>query len=249
MSGIINSIGSAAGINSGTFGSILSNETATGLLTAVTSLIPGGGMPTTSMYLGLDDVAPDFMWTADIVNIGSGTGNSSLPALSNVYIREIQFGYNRFDFEQRYRNGIYQTFPRHMSAQPCTLNFYEPYNYSITYYLNQWLLLIRNAQGHYGLPSTYMGSIIIRLYDYTGFQQMAAQLDGVWPMDITGSQYQYQSSQPVSTACQFSVNSCSIIYIGTGFSTFLSTSNISTDLLQFGGGLANNLSGGIIQLL
>ena len=223
--------------------SIASTETATGLVGLVGSLVGIGGMPNLQQYQGLLDAAPDWMWTCDIVNL------SQLFPLSNVYVREVNFNYNHVNAVQRYRNGIYQQYPTQFMANPVALTFYEPYNYSISYFLEQWSLLIRNKSGAFNTPNNYMGSMILRLYDVTGLQQLMVQLDGVWPITRHSINLQYQSSGMTLVGCDFSINNVSITYIGTGFSTLLGTNNISTDLLSVGGGLANSLTGGIVQLI
>ena len=232
MSGIIGSVTSAIG-----------TESITGLLGAVTSALGVGGLPSLQQYEGLYDPAPDWMWTCDIVNV------PGLSALSNVYIHDINFSFNHANAAQRYRNGIYQQYPTQFMANPVSLSFYEPYNYSISYYLEQWNLLIRSKTGAYNTPNMYMGSFIVRLYDQTGLQQMMVQLDGVWPMTRHPISMNYQASGMTVVGCDFSVNNVSISYIGTGFTTLLSAGNITTDLLSVGGGLSSSLTGGLVQLV
>ncbi|MDE1905569.1 MAG: hypothetical protein KGH75_03855 [Rhodospirillales bacterium] len=232
MSGIIGSINS-----------LTSTETATGLVGLASSLIGVGGFPTLSQWEGLDDAAPSWMWTCDIVNV------AGLTNLANVYVREMNFGFNHISASQRYRNGIYNQFPTQTSNSPSSITFYEPYNYSITYYLEQWNLLIRSKDGVYNVPSQYMGSLIIRLYDPTGLQQLMVQLDGVWPISRHPIQLSYAHSDMTVIGCDFSVNTASITYIGTGFTSLIGTGNLLSAGLAVGGGVASGVTGGIVQLI
>jgi len=232
MSGIIGSLTSALG-----------TESVTGLVGLVSSALGIGGVPSLSQYEGLLDPAPDWMWTCDIVNV------PGLSALSNVFVRELNFSFNHANAASRYRNGIYQQYPTQFTANPASLTFYEPYNYSISYYLEQWTLLIRSKTGAFNTPNMYMGSLIITLYDPTGFQQMMVQLDGAWPMSRHPYTMSYQGSNMTMVGCDFSINNASITYIGTGMSTLLGTSSITTDLLSVGGSVASSLTGGIVQLV
>ncbi len=173
------------------------------------------GRPTQADFQGLPDPAPDWMWTADIINIGS------LLPLQNIYVKEVNFGYNNYDYEQRYRTGIYYTFPRHAGTHPLNIVFYEPYNFLVTQYLNTWRLSIRDNKGNYNVPKDYFGAVILRLYDYTGFLQLAIKVDGVWPMAQQPLNLQYNSSGPIMTACDFAIQNVVILYSGGIIGTLL----------------------------
>lgn len=183
----------------------------------MSSSVFGGlfGRPTLGDYQALPDVAPDWMWTADIINVGS------LLPLQNIYVREINFGFNFYDYEQRYRNGIYYTFPRHAQTHPVSVVFYEPQNFLVTQYLNSWRLKIRNNKGQYGIPNQYLGGIIFRSYDYTGLLQLVVKISGCWPLAQQPIMYQYSQSGPVTTACDFSINNVEILYSGGIIGTLL----------------------------
>jgi hypothetical protein len=220
----------------------ISTETATGLVGLVGSLVGIGGFPTTSQYEGLQDPAPNWMWTADITSV------PGLVQLENIYIKDINFGYNSITAEQRYRNGIYQNFPKGMQSLNTNLIFYEPQTYSISYYLEQWRQQIRDKVGNWYTPSNYMGCIIIRLYDTTGLQQMQVQLDGVWPTHQQQVDLNYSHSDMVMTAAEFAVNGTTITYIGEGFSTLLS-GGLTTGLLAAGGTALSSVTKNLVQLI
>ena len=220
----------------------IGTESVTGLVGLVGSLVGIGGFPTLNQYEALSDPAPNWIWTADIVNV------PGLVQLENVYIKDINFGFNTINAEPRYRNGIYQNFPKGMNPVPCNLIFYEPQEYSIAYYLEQWRELVRDKLGNWYVPANYMGSIIIRLYDITGLQQMMVQLDGVWPTHQQQIDLNYTHSDMTLTAGEFSVNTASITYIGAGFSTLL-TGGIENGLLAAGGTALNSVTSSLVQLI
>ena len=176
---------------------------------------PGGffGVKATqSMIQALPDIAPNWMWTCDIINV------PTLFGVTNIYARQFSFTHDSFDTEQRYRNGTYQTFPRHQLVHPVQIMFYEPFLFSITQFIYNWQGLIRNKQsGYFGLPAGYMGTIYATLFDTVGIPQCVMEIDGVWPIGIMGENLSYDHSDAVATNVEFSTNGCRILYTGAGF--------------------------------
>ena len=224
MSGAIGNLGGVIGGNLvGGFGVPLENLAQSSL----TSALGIGFRPTTSMLQALPDIAPDWMWTADIVNI------PSLPGVSNMYVLDIAFSQNTIDTKNVYRNGLYQTFPSHSQAQHCTLQFYEPSNYNMLDFFYRWKSLIRDPEtGYWGLPADYMGCIIVTLFDTVGIPQMAMRLNGIWPYAVQGFNLQYGSSNKFATNVDFSVNDCIVTYSSAGF-----MAGIFSDVTDFIGGV------------
>ncbi|MDE2589079.1 MAG: hypothetical protein KGL95_05385 [Patescibacteria group bacterium] len=149
--------------------------------------------------LSLDDPAPDWMWTLDILNI------PGMPALENLYIQAVSFPPNQLQSEQRYRGGLYVHFPKFADVQGMNVSFYETQGYIVSQFLNQWFSLIFHDDGTFGIPVDYMGSAVLRLYDFTGQKRLTITAAGAWPRMRTNYDLMYNQSNMTHVSCDFAI--------------------------------------------
>ena len=179
----------------------------------VTSLITGvlglGNRMTLGQFETLPDPALSWMWTLDIINV-RGLGQN----ITNLYVHDVNMPLPGFDPTQTFRAGMYENFPKLAAIGSMMVSFYETCDFQISNLLNKWHLLVRAQDGqntgNFGLPTNYMGTAVLRLYDTMGITQLEVTASAVWPLRRSGFDMHYQASSNLVVGCEFAINTVNL---------------------------------------
>lgn len=164
------------------------------------------GFPTLEEIYSVPDIAPHWLWTADLVV-------PSLPALPRVLIADFQVPFPRLGVETRFRGGFSYSFPRFVSMSSINITFHETAKFDVTNYLMRWFNSSVDAYGNFNLPSNYFGTIALTMYDYLGKPAFQQECYSCWVEGITDWNLDVNSSQSLQVSATISVSRSAITYV------------------------------------
>lgn len=173
-------------------------------------------LPSFSETKGLHDPAPSWRWVVrmpDLVPMGGGSP-ATLEGLSPVSqapfgrVSTIDFGVRQIDSDQRFKAGKRVNFPRFVTMPSVNITFIEDVEYSVMKYLRSWSNLIYDENGNYGVAADYKFTITLFAFDTISNTQavMVGFMRGCWPTNLSGLQYAYDNSGPVTISMEFAVD-------------------------------------------
>ena len=168
----------------------------------------GATLPTMFDMQTLPDVAPSWMWTANI------SGVPGLPAFNNLVLADCNTPFEGFSVDPKFIGGFIYNFPKFISVTGMTMTFHELQTYLVSGFFAAWKAKIfNNRTGNWGIPPDYYGQIVVTLFDGMGIPAMEVTLVGCWPDKYNDIVLSTNGSSGLQTSVNLSVNRSNITYL------------------------------------
>lgn len=172
--------------------------------------------PTLRQIQGLPDPVSSWMWSCTIALPGE-------TVIPGPYIMDVSFPFSYIEPISRYRACSFLYFPGHSNIDPTSITFYETEDFRVLQALKMWQGQVIDADGNYIPPVKFLGTITLHLYDNKGNERASCNLYGCWPARLTDWSLNYQSSNHLQVAVQFSVNNSKFSFFDNSGSEVLSS--------------------------
>lgn len=176
-----------------------------------------------------------FQWDIDFIFPAGLSGIAPLPP---EMVEDIQLPLSRFDVDNVYFQGQRFYFAKFEEYSPVSIKFYEDNRGTVTTFFYNWKQLIRNANGDYGLPANYMGTVHIYPLDQTNARILDIELVNFFPLSF-GSFGFTSAAGRQEMSLEFQVSQINISFAQSGQSASQSVSN---GVAQFAGDSLNQFA-------